>query len=80
MDHSDATWRKSSISGVNGCVEVAFREGHVFVRDSKDRQGLVLTFDSDEWRAFTVAVHNDEFELPEDLTSARNGRHPPDVS
>ena len=45
VDLSGANWRKSSASGANGCVEVAFVEGQVAVRDSKDRAGPVLVFD-----------------------------------
>ncbi len=49
------TWRKSSHSGGNGCVEVA-RPGEIHVRDSKDPDGPVLTFGADQWRAFIDAV------------------------
>jgi hypothetical protein len=33
------------------------------VRDSKDRDGSVLVFSADEWRAFTDGVRGGEFEL-----------------
>jgi len=36
VDMSSAVWRKSTLSTVNGCVEVAFVESHVAVRDSKE--------------------------------------------
>jgi transcriptional regulator with XRE-family HTH domain len=45
-------WRKSSLSVQHNCVEVAFVDGRVAVRDSKDRQGPVLVFSDHEWRAF----------------------------
>jgi hypothetical protein len=61
---SRATWRKSVRSGNNGCVEVAFVEDHVGVRDSKDRQGAILTFTPTEWTAFITGVRDGEFELP----------------
>jgi hypothetical protein len=52
----DATWRKSSYSGGNGggCIEVAAHAeaGRVLVRDTKDRQGPVLTFRPGPWRRF----------------------------
>ena len=35
----------------------------VAVRDSKDRQGPVMTFGSAEWRAFTAGVKAREFDL-----------------
>jgi hypothetical protein len=63
MDLSRAVWRKSSFSGVNGCVEVAYVDGGVAVRDSKDRGGPVLVFTPLEWEAFVGGVRNGEFDL-----------------
>ncbi|MFF3762499.1 DUF397 domain-containing protein [Streptomyces sp. NPDC001922] len=56
-------WRKSSYSGGEGdCVEVAAAGGGVtHVRDSKDREGPVLTFSGDAWRAFVAGVEAGEF-------------------
>jgi hypothetical protein len=64
VDLSGANWRKSSRSGANGCVEVAFVEGRVAMRDSKDRGGPVLVFEPHEWDAFTMAARDGEFEVP----------------
>jgi hypothetical protein len=63
VDLSCAAWRKSSLSAANGCVEVAFVEGRVAVRDSKDRSGPVLVFTAHEWAAFLGGVRRREFEL-----------------
>jgi hypothetical protein len=63
VDLSAAVWRKSTLSGVNGCVEVALVAGRLAVRDSKDPQGPVLLFTPDEWRAFVGGVRNGEFDL-----------------
>jgi Domain of unknown function (DUF397) len=52
VDLSRATWRKSSLSAANGCVEVAFVDGQVAVRDSKDKSGPVLMFTGSEWGSF----------------------------
>jgi Domain of unknown function (DUF397) len=53
----ESSWRKSSYSGDNGgeCVEVAAAED-VLVRDTADRNGPVLTFVADAWRAFTATI------------------------
>ena len=59
-------WRKSSYSGPNGCLEVAFVEGQVAIRDSKNKQGPVLIFTPTEWRTFLHGVVDGEFDLPAD--------------
>ncbi len=61
-----ATWRKSPYSATaDGCVETAFLpDGHVAVRDSKDRAGPVLLYTPREWCAFIAGVKDGEFELP----------------
>jgi hypothetical protein len=58
-DLTGAHWRKSTRSGSNGgnCVEVADNQpGVVYVRDSKDPDGPVLTFEPDSWRAFVEDI------------------------
>ena len=57
-----ADWRKSSLSFVNGCVEVAILHDQVAVRDSKDRAGPVLVFTASEWAAFVGGVRGGEFD------------------
>lgn len=64
VDLSTAKWLKSDRSGINGCVEVAFLEGRVAVRDSKDRHGPVLVFDPHEWAAFIEAARDGKFDQP----------------
>jgi Domain of unknown function (DUF397) len=63
-DMTGLHWRKSTKSGLNGCVEVAFVDGKVALRDSKDRQGPVLFFSAAEWRAFLAGARDGEFDLP----------------
>jgi hypothetical protein len=63
VDLSTASWRKSSWSNANGCVEVAFVQGRVAVRDSKDRTGPVLLFTSHEWDAFLRGARDGEFDI-----------------
>ena len=62
MDLAAAAWRKSSRSGSNGCVEIAFLDGQIAVRDSKDRSGPVLQFTHREWEAFLAGVRHGEFD------------------
>jgi hypothetical protein len=65
-DFSDAQWRKSGNSGDGGCVEVAWAEGAVGVRDSKDRgAGPVLVFSEREWSEFLTGARSGEFDLSE---------------
>lgn len=57
-------WVKSSLSFSNGnCVEVAsLPGGEIGVRNSRDSEGSVLRFTSDEWHAFLGGVRNGEFD------------------
>ncbi|HZD73428.1 MAG TPA: DUF397 domain-containing protein [Actinomycetota bacterium] len=64
VDLENAIWRKSSYSGSNGCVEVAFVGGNVAIRDSKNRQGPVLVFTPVEWDAFVAGVRDGELVNP----------------
>ena len=67
LDPSRMAWRKSTRSVEDNCVEVAFIDGLVGVRDSKDRNGPVLLFTAAEWEAFTSGVRDGEFQRPSDL-------------
>jgi hypothetical protein len=60
----DPAWKKATFSGQGSCVEVAFVEECVLVRDSKDRHGAVLRFSPVEWKAFLAGVEAGEFTLP----------------
>jgi hypothetical protein len=52
-------WLKSSYSGAQAdCVEVAFAPDLVGVRDSKDRDGTVLTFGRRQWVAFVAGLRD----------------------
>jgi Domain of unknown function (DUF397) len=55
---SDLMWRKSSRSGNGGngnCVEVAFAESVVAVRDSKKPDAGMLTLPQSAWTTFLTA-------------------------
>ena len=61
MDFIDIRWRKSTFSGGNGgnCIEVGDHGGRVLVRDTKDREGPVLTVSPAAWRKFAAKVKAD---------------------
>ena len=61
---SGSYWIKSSLSYANGnCVEVSeLEQGAVGVRNSRDREGPVLRFTPEEWRAFLGGVRKGEFD------------------
>jgi hypothetical protein len=65
IDLTDAQWRKSRRSGPysDNCVEVAFIDGVIAVRDSKDTSGPVLVFTRGEWDAFVAGAKDGEFDL-----------------
>jgi hypothetical protein len=64
VDFSSAEWQKSGRSQSNGCVEVAFLEDQVAVRDSKHKGGPMLVFTLGEWEAFLGGVSDGQFRLP----------------
>ena len=59
-----AIWVKSSLSyALGNCVEVSdLPSGGIGVRNSRDREGPVLTFTPAEWHAFVGGVHQGEFD------------------
>lgn len=54
-------WRKTTYSSGNGgaCVEVGQADRAVAVRDTTDRDGTVLAFTPDAWKAFAEKVSKD---------------------
>lgn len=65
-DFSRARWRKSSVSDSGGCVEVAYADGLIGVRDTKQAgAGPMLTFTEMEWSAFLEGAALGEFTLDE---------------
>jgi hypothetical protein len=65
VDLDRAVWRKSSQSGPNcdNCVEVAFVDDAILLRDSKHPDGAVLVFTQSEWDAFVGGAKDGEFDL-----------------
>ncbi|MEV1008540.1 DUF397 domain-containing protein [Streptomyces sp. NPDC049881] len=67
VDLTNAVWVKSELSnGTNNCLEVAFVEGVVALRDSQDvgnPEAAVLVLSEDDYRAFTGGVQNGQSNL-----------------
>jgi hypothetical protein len=62
VDLAGAKWKKSSHSQSGSCVEVAFVDGAIAVRDSRDRGGPTLIYTPAEWEAFLGGVKDGEFD------------------
>jgi hypothetical protein len=57
LTKKETDWRKPRRSGSCGnCVEVA---SGVRIRDTKDRDGFVLSVPDDAWRVFVAGVRQD---------------------
>ncbi|MEY9859903.1 hypothetical protein ABH935_005537 [Catenulispora sp. GAS73] len=64
IENDGLQWRKAAASSGNGtCVELAAGQtGVVYMRDSKDPQGAVLTFTRNEIAAFLDGAKGGEFD------------------
>jgi hypothetical protein len=62
---ANAMWRRSTRSGPysDNCVEVAFVDGAIAMRDSKNPSGSVLIFTPSEWDAFVEGAKDGEFDV-----------------
>jgi hypothetical protein len=57
MPTPNLDWRKSTRSIANGdCAEVATLPNGIAVRDTKDRDKLMLNYPADSWRSFVAHV------------------------
>jgi hypothetical protein len=62
LNRLSTDWRRSSFCASGACIEVAkVDQSYVLLRDSKDPDGPVLTFDQDEWDAFVAGIRAGEF-------------------
>jgi hypothetical protein len=57
-------WHKSSTSGTGDCVEWAFVDDDVLVRNSNHPGAGTTVFTRSEWNAFLTGVKNGEADLP----------------
>lgn len=60
-----AQWLRSNRGdgGSGNCVEVAFVDGAIAVRESDKPDGPVLLFTQQEWDAFVAGAKDGEFDL-----------------
>jgi hypothetical protein len=65
IDLSRAQWFKSTRSGPtsDNCVEIAFVDEVIAVRDSKRPEGPALIFTQAEWDAFVGGAKDGEFDI-----------------
>jgi hypothetical protein len=64
IDRTRLTWRKSTFSGDDNCVEVALADEIVVVRNSKDPNGPCLELTCPEWTDFVRDLKRGEFDRP----------------
>lgn len=64
LERTDIVWRKSETSADGQCVEVAFVEAAVLVRNSEDPSGPMLTFSRSQWSAFLDGARSGTFDAP----------------
>ena len=64
LERAGIVWRKSTASGGGNCVEVAFVDESVLVRQSRDPLGSVLSFTHADWMGFLNSTRNGKFDLP----------------
>lgn len=56
-------WKKSSASAAGNCVEVAFLQGWVLIRDSVNPEGDTLRISRVAWNSFLAEVRNADLDL-----------------
>jgi hypothetical protein len=62
-DPDDIKWRTSTASNGTNCVEVAFTDQAVLVRDSTNRSGAMLALPPSAWRAFMAAARDGQYDI-----------------
>jgi hypothetical protein len=59
----DLQWRKARRSANNGaCLELAPASGQIYIRDSKDQDGPIVSFSGYSWRLFVADVKLGQFD------------------
>ena len=63
FDRTKAIWRRSTRNKSGECLEVAFVDELIGVRDSRHPDGPVLVFTRPEWDAFVKGAKDGEFDM-----------------
>ena len=59
--HEGPLWLRSRSCEAGGCIEIATIGGYIGIRDSKQKNGPILMFDQEEWRAFERGMAAGDF-------------------
>ncbi|WP_305786632.1 DUF397 domain-containing protein [Symbioplanes lichenis] len=59
---SESKWRTAKACAAQNCVQVAFIDGGIALRDSKNPDGGILRYSLREWRDFVAGVREGEFD------------------
>jgi predicted secreted Zn-dependent protease len=60
--HISLTWRSALSCNGGGCVKVAVSGQTVFIGDTKEPSGPVLSYTPAEWRDFVFGIKNGDFD------------------
>lgn len=63
MGEASPAWRKSSFSQDGDCAEWLESRGLIYIRNSNNPSGPILTFTHSEWQAFINGVKAGEADL-----------------
>ena len=55
-------WRTSKSCAGGNCIQVAAINGSIALRDSKDPNGPVLMYSTEEWQEFLAGAKNGDFD------------------
>ena len=56
------TWQRASFCASGECVEIAQRDGVIFMRNSREERRHVLRYTPEEWQSFIRGVKAGEFD------------------
>ncbi|HEY5359508.1 MAG TPA: DUF397 domain-containing protein [Streptosporangiaceae bacterium] len=56
------SWRTSRYCNGGDCIRVASNESVVFVGDSKDPEGPVLSYSKHEWHQFVTSIKRGDYD------------------